>query len=397
MRRWFEQLEEFAVDVILERRYGKRASLLRWLLYALSFLYLGIVNARLLLYRYRFLHERYIGCLVISIGNLTVGGTGKTPVVEKFARALTAGGRKVAILSRGYKSKQLPLLQRIARKLRGKEKVFRPRIVSDGKSVLLDSRMAGDEPYMLATNLKNVIVLVHKDRVQSALYAIKKMGCDTLLLDDGMQYLRLKHRLDVVLVDRESPFGNEHMLPRGLLREPPRSLRRARYIFITKSVQGGDPALIARIRKYNRTAEIIECAHRPQYLQEVTTGERVELDWLRGKFVGAMSGIAKPESFEASLRALGATVELSSHFADHHRFSDAEIHQFINRCARRSVDAMITTEKDCVRFPRLEKQEVPIYFLRVEIEILSGQESWEHCVERICQPLTLIEPEKFFD
>lgn len=396
MRRWFEQLEEFAVDVILERRYGKRAMLLRWLLFALSYVYRGVVMLRLFLYQKRFKHERYVGCMVISIGNLSVGGTGKTPVVEKFARALTAGGRRVAILSRGYKSKQHPLLRRLVKKFQ-KEEEFKPRIVSDGKSVLLDSRMAGDEPYMLATNLQNVIVLVHKDRVKSALYAIEKMGCDTLLLDDGMQYLRLKHRLDVVLVDRQAPFGNGYMLPRGTLREPPRSLRRARYIFITKSEKQSDPALIREIRKHNRTAEIIECAHRPQHLQDLVTGEKVPLDWLKGKFVGALSGIAQPESFESAITQLGAKIEFATHFADHHRFSDKEIHQFVNRCIRRDVDAIITTEKDSVRFPRLAVQDVPIYFLRVEIEILSGHESWEHCVERICTKQPLIPPKNFFD
>lgn len=396
MRRWFEQLEEFAVDVILERRYGKRAMVLLWFLWALSFVYRGVVMFRLFLYQKRFKHERYVGCMVISIGNLSVGGTGKTPVVEKFARALTAGGRRVAILSRGYKSKQHPLLRRLVKKFQHEEE-FKPRIVSDGKSVLLDSRMAGDEPYMLATNLQNVIVLVHKDRVKSALYAIEKMGCDTLLLDDGMQYLRLKHRLDVVLVDRQSPFGNGYLLPRGTLREPPRSLRRARYIFITKSESESDPELIRKIRKHNRTAEIIECAHRPQYLQDLVTGEQIPLDWLKGKFVGALSGIAKPDSFESAITQLGAKIEFATHFADHHRFSDKEIHQFVNRCIRRDVDAIITTEKDSVRFPRLAVQDVPIYFLRVEIEILSGHESWSSCVERICTKQPLIPPEKFFD
>src|SRR3989442_8713433 len=151
MRRWLDQLEQFAIDVILERRYGKRAAVLRWVLHALSFVYAWIVFARLYLYRKRIFREHALGCLVISIGNLTVGGTGKTPVVEKFARALQAGGRRVAILSRGYKSKKPPLLKRLVERFQKKE--YQPRIVSDGRAILLDSRMAGDEPYMLAVNL----------------------------------------------------------------------------------------------------------------------------------------------------------------------------------------------------------------------------------------------------
>src|SRR5581483_5862936 len=230
MRRWFEEFEQFAIEVILGRRGGKRAAILRSVLHTLSHVYAAIVQMRLWLFRKRIFRERQLGCLVISIGNLTVGGTGKTPVVEKFARALQAGGRRVAILSRGYKSKKLPLLKRLVYNLTNREP-YKPRIVSDGQAILLDSRMAGDEPYMLAVNLKNVIVLVDKNRVASGLYAIEKMGCDTLLLDDGMQFLHLKHRLEIVLVDRQAPFGNEFLLPRGTLREPPKNLRRASYIF----------------------------------------------------------------------------------------------------------------------------------------------------------------------
>src|SRR5207244_4019558 len=271
----------------------------------------------------RSLRERTLGCLVISIGNLTVGGTGKTPIVEKFARALRAGGRRVAILSRGYKSVPRPALRKWWQRF-GRKIPLPPRVVSDGKTLLLDSLTAGDEPYMLANNLKDVIVLVDKDRVKSGLFAIEKWGVDTLVLDDGLQYLHLKHRLDIVLIDRQAPFGNEYLLPRGTLREPPRNLRRASYIFITKCNGEDNSALERRIRKYNRTAQIIECAHRPLHLQHVYTGEKLPLDWLRDRYIGALSAIAVPESFEGALRKLGANIELSRHFADHHRFDEKE-------------------------------------------------------------------------
>src|ERR1700730_16394789 len=151
MGRRIENLEQFGVDVVLERRRGVRATILRGILYALSFIYEQIVLLRLYFYRKRIFRERTLGCLVISIGNLTVGGTGKTPVVEKFARALQAGGRRVAILSRGYKSVPRPSKRTWLDRLRNKD-VDPPRIVSDGKSLLLDSLIAGDEPYMLAPN-----------------------------------------------------------------------------------------------------------------------------------------------------------------------------------------------------------------------------------------------------
>jgi len=390
-----ERLEQFAIDVILGRRHGLRAAILRALLYVLSFIYERLVQLRLFLYRHRLLREHTLGCLVISIGNLTVGGTGKTPIVEKFARALRAGGRRVAILSRGYKS-----VPRRSRKKSwnpfAKKIPEPPRIVSDGKTLLLDSLTAGDEPYMLANNLKDVIVLVDKDRVKSGLFAIKELKADTLLLDDGLQYLHLKHRLDIVLIDRQAPFGNEHLLPRGTLREPPRNLRRASYIFITKSTGEPNDQLIERIRRYNRTAEIIECAHQPLHLQNVLTGEQLPLETLRDTYIGSICGIAAPESFEEGLQKLGARLELSKRYTDHHRYTEAELNSFITRCVRRDLEMIVTTEKDAVRFPRLTKSDVPIYFLRVEIEILSGHESWEHCVGRICQPQPVLSPERFF-
>ena len=395
MGRRLENLEQFAVDVVLERRHGFRASILRGILYLLSLIFERIVQLRLYLYRKRMFRERALGCLVVSVGNLTVGGTGKTPVVEKFARALQSGGRRVAILSRGYKS--VPHRRHWLDRLRHKN-IDPPRVVSDGKALLLDSLTAGDEPYMLAHNLKDVIVLVDKDRVKSGRFAIDKWKVDTLLLDDGLQYLHLKHRLDIVLVDRQAPFGNEFLLPRGTLREPPHNLRRASYVFITKNSGESNDALRQRIRRYNRTAEIIECAHKPLYLQNVQTGERLPLERLRNVFIGSICGIAAPDSFEHALKQLGARLDLAKRYIDHHYYTEAELKTFIARCIRRDLAMIVTTEKDAVRMPRLPDAEVrvPIYFMRVEIEILSGHESWEHCVARICKPQPLLSPERFF-
>ena len=233
MWQWTENVEQYVLDVIFERRRDFGARVTSALLLALSKLFELGVQVRLFLWRTRIFRDHTLGCQVVSIGNLTVGGTGKTPVVEAFARALAQRGRRVAILSRGYKSTPRPLWRRIIAKITFQESQIPPKVVSDGRALLLDSEQAGDEPYMLASNLKDVVVLVDKDRVKSGRYAISRFGCDTLLLDDGFQYLALKSRLDICLVDRNNPFGNHYLLPRGTLREPIANLKRAHYLFIT--------------------------------------------------------------------------------------------------------------------------------------------------------------------
>ena len=383
-RRYQERLEQFALDVIFEKRRDWKANLTRALLTVCSYLYTLGVQLRLFLFRNRIFRDYTLGCQVISVGNLTVGGTGKTPVVEIFASALQKQGRRVAILSRGYRSAKRPLLQRLLDKITGREWRRPPRVVSDGQSLLLDSDQAGDEPYMLACNLKDVVVLVDKDRVKSGRYAIDKFGADTLLLDDGFQYLGLKSRLDVVLVDRTNPFGTNRLLPRGTLREPATNLRRAHTIFITKSNGTSCEELKQQLRELNAKADIIECAHHPLYLEEVFTNERQPLEWLRDKSIGALSGIAMPEGFEEMLVRLGAKIAYTKRYADHHRFSQQEILNMINRSRQAGAQVVITTQKDAVRFPRLERRDLPTYFLRVEIKILSGAKDFHDAIRRIC-------------
>jgi len=377
MRRFLDSLEQFAVDVILERRAGKRAGLLRGVLFLISLLYLRIVALRLRLFRSHILRGHQLGCPVVSIGNLTVGGTGKTPVVEKLARDLSQKGRRVAILSRGYKSvrKKGPLAQQSP-----------VRVVSEGGAILLDSKNAGDEPFMLAKNLRGVAVVVDKDRVGCGRHAVEKLGCDLLILDDGLQYLKLHRRFDIVLIDREAPFGNEYLLPRGTLREPPDHLRRATHILITKCDGSDLSDLHKRIRLHNKTAPIIECRHRPLELQDLASGKTYPLSELKGLRAASLSAIASPESFEQGLRRLGVDLELTQSFADHHRYSKREIDRFLKRCARRGISCVLTTEKDAVRMPRLFNQEIPIRYLRIEIEIVKGQEHWDRMLEQLVHP-----------
>ncbi len=374
-----ERLEQRLLKVISKETPGRRAAYLRGFLKALSWIFGALVQLRLLLYKHRIIRASTLGCQVISVGNMTVGGTGKTPIVETFARSMLQKGRKVAILSRGYKSRKTPFLEKILKK---KERL--PRVVSDGSRLLLNSDFAGDEPYMLASNLPNVVVLVDKDRVKSGKYAIRKFGCDTLVLDDGFQYLRLQQRLDIVLIDYTNPFGYNRVLPRGLLREPIRNLKRAGFIFITKCPPSGAQELKTTLRELNPHAEISECRHISKYLQDLYTRERSDLHSLKGKNVAAISGIAVPESFENGLRNVGAQIVHHAQYSDHYRYTQQDIIETINRSVEAGAELIVTTEKDAVRFPRINRCDLPMMFLRVEIEMLSGADAFNEWIDRIC-------------
>ena len=381
-----ENFEQYFLELIIGKRKTPKDQLMLLLLFVISRFYRAVVQFRMWLYDKRIIRNRAIGCLVVSIGNLSCGGTGKTPVVEVFAKTLSHKGRKVAVLSRGYRSKQRSLWVKMTQKFSSKKMEVPPKVVSDGKNLLLDSAYAGDEPYMLANNLTDVVVLVDKDRVKAGLYAIDEFGTDTLIMDDGFQYMSLKPHINIVLVDSTDPFGNHHVLPRGILREPVKNIRRADYVFLTKSTGGNHLRhLKAFIRRHNRRAEIIECCHKPMYLEKVyKKGEREPLEMLKGKRVAALSAIAVPESFEAFVRQLGGNIDEAQNFADHHRFTQQEIIDFINQAKKSNAEMIITTEKDAVRMPRLERQDIPVYFMRVEIDIISGQESFDQCISRIC-------------
>lgn len=378
----FERLENYLVKLIQEKGSDldqpMSINFLLGVLKGLSYIFALIVSIRYLLYSTGILRRYPLGIQVISIGNVTAGGTGKTPVTEIFARTLSAEGRKVAILSRGYRRKEAPWWQRLFTQV-----VTPPLVVSDGKHVLLDSAVGGDEPYMLATNLPGVAVVVDRNRVKAGRYAVNRLNCDTLILDDGFQYQKLKHSTEILLVDSTNPFGNGNMLPRGILREPARNLSRADLIFLTKC-RGDVSAVREEIRRYNHKAEIVECNHVPKALRDVWTGEELPLSWLENKTVCTLSGIASPRGFEDSLRRLGAKVVWCERYADHHRYEASEVLYALNRSADIGADALVTTEKDAVRFPRLNAAPIRCFYLRIAIEILAGGKNFEQIIDRIC-------------
>lgn len=376
----------FAVDVAYDRRHGPLAALLAAFLLVLSWVFGWLVRLRMWLYRERLFHDTPLGCKVVVVGNLTVGGTGKTPVVMKMARVLSQRGRRVAILSRGYKGRSDSPARRFWRWLTQGRRPD-PLVVSDGKAVLVGPEEAGDEPYMMARNLADagVVVIVDRDRVEGGRFALRRFGVDTILLDDGLQYLPLHGQINLLLVDRHNPFGNRRMLPRGILREPVANLSRGTYIFVTKC-DGPVPAeLEAEIRRHNPKAEIIACAHRPREYVEVDGPGRFPLDHLRGRRVMAFSGIATPERFESTLRELGAELVANRRFLDHHAFAEEDLDEILERALRAKAEFIVTTEKDAVRLQSGFRPAIPVLYVRLDVDILGGDSGFNEAVERICR------------
>lgn len=380
-----EAVAAFAVDVVYERRKGPLATLLAGLLRVLSWAFELLVRLRLWLYRQRLFRDTPLGCKVVVVGNLTVGGTGKTPIVHKMAQILARRGRRVAVLSRGYKGSTDSMLKRFWRWLSHGSRP-EPLVVSDGSKVLAGPDEAGDEPYMLARNLlaDGVVVIVDRDRVEAGRFALRRFGVDTILLDDGLQYLPLRGQINLLLVDSRDPFGNGAMLPRGILREPVANLSRASYVFLTKSSGPPDPELVALIRKHNPAAEIIPCAHRPSDLVAVDAEGVLPLSWIKDKRVAAFCGIATPERFEETLGALGAVMVSSRRFLDHHAFTDEDLDEVLEQALASGAEAIVTTEKDAVRLQSRFRPPLPLLFVRLEVGILGDPEGFNGAVERIC-------------
>jgi len=345
-----------------------------------------IIGIRNWLYRKGYKKRYWPGCHVISVGNITVGGTGKTPVVAMLSRALTKGGRKVAIVSRGYKSHSPSLRFR----LKHKEFSNKTKVVCDGKELLLSPKIAGDEPYMLAQELKNVIVVTDPDRVRGARYAMREFGVDTIILDDGMQHMRLRRQNDIVLIDANCPFGYGRILPAGLLREPLEGLKRADHIFITKAENLTEEKyreLVDDIRLYNQEAEILTCQYEPEKLVSVHTEKESPVSLLKDLPIMVVTGIAQPDGFVTILEKQGANVVCKRFFPDHHRFRRYEIEEIYETAKQFEVKAILITEKDAVRFSKragIELDPPPVYYLKVALKISEGREHFVNAVEEIC-------------
>ncbi len=338
-----------------------------WFLYPLSWIYQLAGNVRLLLYQNGICKQKELNARVISVGNITAGGTGKTPLVMYIAEKLKEKNKKVAILSRGYKRKY-------------KEMVDLNKITFEKASW----EEVGDEPYLMAQRLPAIPIIVTRHRNLSGSYAIEKYGAEILILDDGFQHLKLRRDINLVVIDSTNPFGNGKLLPAGTLREPLSSLKRADIFVLTKTDQISDlKEVINTLRRYNSKAPIVESIYRIRSVERLSDDLSVDPKELENKRAYAFSGIGNPASFENSLRQLKINILRHRVYSDHFSYRPKDLLSLIEEAKNLGVDFIITTEKDSVRIPKVNRQEIPIYVFKVDLKIISGEEILLNKIEGI--------------
>jgi tetraacyldisaccharide 4'-kinase len=316
----------------------------------LSLLYGASVRTRLALYRKGLLKTERVAAPVVSVGNITTGGTGKTPLVEWIARTAAADGHRICILSRGY----------------GRANSRARVVVSDGERLLADATQGGDEPRLLAEQLLGkASVVSDADRVGAARWAIENLGANALVLDDGFQHLRIERDLNIVTLDATSPWGGGHLLPRGRLRESPEGLARADCVVITRADHTANlGALRDEVMRLARDrVAIISSRAKTIGLRPLSEEKNLETS----RPVGAFCAVGNPDAFLAHVRRDGHQLAYSRAFVDHHRFTQLELNAIAREAASRGATALLTTTKDAVKLRSLELA-LPTYVVEIGLE-----------------------------
>jgi tetraacyldisaccharide 4'-kinase len=333
-------MELFAREVMSGRKRGLGASLLRAGLWTAQWPYRVGVGCKNFAFDFRIREPFEVGVPVISVGNLTTGGTGKTPIVAFLANWFRDAGANVGLLSRGYRS--------------------------------LDSQ-ANDEKLVLDQLCPGVPQWLHPDRILSAKRAVID-GCNLLILDDAFQHRRVHRDLDIVLIDATNPWGYEHCLPRGLLREPIANIERADLVIVTRADQVSSDKLTAirtELVRHNQIGSVIEAAFRPSQLLN-SAGQAKPLAELSGQRVLGFCGIGNPESFEQTLRQLGSEVVGFESFPDHHHFTSDDLARLGEQARSRNADWLLTTHKDLVKIHETDLGSRPLWAVRLGTEIVRG-------------------------
>lgn len=334
-------------------------------LYWLSLLYGAGQKLRRLGYQKKILPARKLPCRVICVGNLAVGGTGKTPMTMYVAEKIKQFGLRPAIVSRGYRG--------------GAQN--RGGVVSDGRSIYMGPEQAGDEPYMIAGRLKDAPVVVGKDRFAAGLLAVNKFHPDVLVLDDGFQHLKLLRDVDLVLLDHRQSFGNMHLLPRGILREPISALKRATACIFTRyqaDKAGSEASAIEMIRKHAPQLPLFTSSYLP-YHYIIRRGAQISLDEnivcsqpeaadiRNGEKVFGFSGIARNHDFQDTVKNLGFRAAGFVEFSDHHRYTAQDFSKILAAAEKANARRLVTTEKDLVRIPPQNPFSLDLVVVRVRV------------------------------
>jgi tetraacyldisaccharide 4'-kinase len=368
------------IQYIYQIAYGPETPFYGWLILGFlrgcSYLYEYGVRLKLALYNIGLKKKEKLDCCVISIGNITVGGTGKTPTAQKMADLIKRMGYRVVILNRGYRShwdKEIG-------------------VVSDGNKIFMTAYEAGDEAYLMAKTLPGIPVVIGKNRAITGKYAVEKLNAEVIIMDDGYQHWHLERDLDVVLVDTLNMFGNGCVLPRGMLREPLENLDRGDLFLLTKTDQSSVLSrmqLRKTIERYNAKAPVVESVHHPKNFVEIAdwykgiTQNHMDLSELEGKDVMVFSAIGNPSSFEQTLSSIGLNIKEAVRYPDHHDYGMLEMQYISERASSQNAVAMITTSKDAVKIPTefiYSAREIPLYILNMDIQVTDGFEAFKECV-----------------
>ena len=332
--------------------------------FAISLPYRLIITFRNRLYDKKIFAVVKLPCPVISVGNITAGGTGKTPCVIMLARMLQSHGFKPAILSRGYGGKTTKSVN----------------IVSDGKNILLDSKTAGDEPFLMAQSLRSIPIFVGPQRIKTGVTAINRFGANVLICDDAMQHRQIFRDINLVLLDSPDPLGNGHVLPRGKLREPIAGLGRASAFLLTRADETPDTDSINNKLTQIGNIPIFTSIHKLKDVIKGDYSDKRPIAGLKGKKVCAFCGIAKPDSFKKSLLAAQCHILSWDTFPDHHNYSRAELEIIKNKFYNYEADLIITTQKDGMRLQNFAEFLSIIHMMRIEMEITPSRESFDNFI-----------------
>ena len=358
------RFENFYLRVLHDRPRNWRE---RWFVAGLkffSFFFLAVWWARKISYRFGLRYRKRLTCPVISVGNITTGGTGKTPVVISLARYFSAQGKKVAVLSRGY-----------GRSSKSSALVW----VSDGKKILATPETGGDEPVLIARSVPEAAVLVCKDRFLAGQAALREFKPDLFILDDGFQRRFELHRdLDILVVDGINPFSTGWVLPAGLLREPLGALAEADVFILNKVNLARSPEDIRTVlRRHNPRAYLVESNYQPVVLRDFSTGREFKPSALDRLPVGAFSGVANPLSFIRTLAELKVLIRHAYTLRDHYPYTKEKLKAILKDAKLRGLLYLVTTQKDEVKLPRDLDLEIPILVLEIKWEVTGGKNHWE--------------------